>query len=332
MVELLVVVAIIGLLVALLLPAIQAAREAARRLQCKNHLKQIALAMLNHESSQRHLPTGGWGYRWVGDAASGYGEDQPGGWAYNILEYLENGPARELGGAIKYDLSLRNTISDQRHDEMRQLVTTPLGVFMCPSRREARGYPLVDSQFGYLAWNTRHCEAVPSGLATCLVARGDYRANAGNKNRGEEVGPTPRSIPGHQWRFRNTVQNGVVYQRSEVGMQKITDGASHTLLVGEKSMNPRDYTTGLHSSDDQCVFTGHDQDNAGYTASGQDRMPPVQDGNLLSDFTRWRFGSAHPGGMHSARCDGSVDNVSYEIDEDVFAGLGGRNDGDEQKP
>ena len=91
LVELLVVIAIIGLLVALLLPAIQASRESARKVQCRNNLKQIATAFLNHESSQGHLPTSGWGYKWVGVRDAGYGMDQPGGWAFNILEYLEEG-------------------------------------------------------------------------------------------------------------------------------------------------------------------------------------------------------------------------------------------------
>ena len=89
LVELLVVIAIIGILVALLLPAIQAAREAARRNACKNQLKQLALGCMNYESSIKHLPSGGWGSKWLGDADRGSGPNQSGGWIYNILPFIE---------------------------------------------------------------------------------------------------------------------------------------------------------------------------------------------------------------------------------------------------
>ena len=67
-VELLVVMAIIGMLIALLLPAVQAIRESARRLQCRNNLKQLGLGVLQHVDAHQQYPTGGWGWSWVGDA------------------------------------------------------------------------------------------------------------------------------------------------------------------------------------------------------------------------------------------------------------------------
>ena len=90
LVELLVVITIIGVLIALLLPAVQAAREAARRTQCSNNLKQLALSSLNLEQTQLHFPTGGWGFLYTGDPNLGTGRNQPGGWLFNLLPFLES--------------------------------------------------------------------------------------------------------------------------------------------------------------------------------------------------------------------------------------------------
>jgi len=100
LVELLVVVAIIGLLVALLLPAVELAREAARRSQCANHLKQLSLAAAAHQDVNQFFPTGGWGGGWVGDANRGFGPKQPGGWIYNVLPYTEQINLHNLGQGL----------------------------------------------------------------------------------------------------------------------------------------------------------------------------------------------------------------------------------------
>lgn len=325
LVELLVVIAIIGTLVALLLPAIQSARESARRTQCKNHLKQLALGMLVHESTQGHFPTGGWGYRVVGDAESGYGKGQPGGWAYNILEYIDQSRRRELGGPILRELSNFRNVPKDQYLEMNELVSTPIPMLMCPSRRPAIAYPLIDRSFPYLAYNAQECKAGTAHAPKCFVARGDYRANAGNANRGEEPAGVLFS-PTYKWFSDKARQTGVVFQRSEIEARQLIDGASHTALLGEKSLNPVDYDTGEHSSDDQCVFTGHDQDNEGYTANGSEKMPPLRDGEGTRNATRWRFGGPHDSGINMALCDGSVDMIPFDVDADVFALLGGRDD------
>lgn len=324
LVELLVVIAIIGILVALLLPAVQAAREAARRSSCKNNLKQMALACLNHESSHSHLPTSGWGWRWQPDPDKGYGKNQPGGWSFGILPYVEEQALRDLV-AGEDDRAAREA-------KMLQLVQTPIDLFTCPSRREPRLYPVVRNS--NLAENLRSCRE-----GDCQVARTDYAANAGNAVPSGQGGPPSLAAVNTYTGWVTKSQNGLMFQRSEVRLAQITDGTSKTALIGEKYMDPEQYLSGSDPADDQNIFVGHDQDNLRYTGrwTGPDNTGDMQVWMPFNDTSgfypkeangdiRPSFGSAHAGTMNMAFCDGSVRSIEYDIDEVVYFLYGGRDD------
>jgi type II secretory pathway pseudopilin PulG len=94
--RLLVVIAIIGTLAGLILPAVQSAREAGRLNACRNNLVQLTKGLIHHETSKGYFPSGGWGPAWLGVAARHSDSSQPGSWIFSLMPYIEEGNTRKI--------------------------------------------------------------------------------------------------------------------------------------------------------------------------------------------------------------------------------------------
>ncbi len=233
LIELLVVIAIIGVLIGLLLPAVQGAREAARRMQCSNHLKQIGLAMHNYHSAYNQLPTGYYSYKtkdgngpatlkidaltW--DAGPGWG------WGAMILPFLEQAAIAEQ---IRYDRPIWEL-------EHANVITTKIPGFLCPSATEGDDAFMVQNEVG--------TPLIVDGRQIQL-GRSHYVVNHGQESCWDECGAVPTGIV-----FDNIytavvksvdidgdtarVADGPFYRNSKVGFRNILDGTTHTILAGE---------------------------------------------------------------------------------------------------
>ena len=312
LVELLVVIAIIGILIGMLLPAVQAVREAARRISCANQLRQLALAYHLHHDTQNAFPSGGWGFNWVGDADAGLGPTQPGSWAFSLLPFVEQGNL--FDSVTDGD---RLTITQQQMDLAAAACQTPLEGYFCPSRRSAINRPRLwrDPDVGY-AHNASDVDT---------EARSDYAANAGDVVIKWSAGPTPEEGLQGQG-FINNVNNnstGITFQRSTIGFAAITDGTSNTVMIGEKHLFDENYENGRDSGDDMSYLCGDDFDMQRWT-----NLPPLPDSDVGSgDRSVTSFGSAHNGGLNMANVDASTRFVSFDVDEVVYQNQGNRSDG-----
>lgn len=243
----------------------------------------------------------------MGDADRGYGRDQPGGWVYSILAFIEEDALRQLPADGKPD-----EITQQQMDGALKLITTPVATMICPTRRSA----------ALLKGETDAINA-PESEFNC---RTDYGASAGS--RANTVGserpkefdwPTPKNAA-----FRNpktNQHNGICYQISNVNLREVTDGSSKTYAVGEKYVNPDNYESGTDTSYNNPMFMGDGRETMLHTTE-----VPLRDTPGIGP--RYSFGSAHPGGWNVAFCDGSVRMMSYDIDALAHRYMGVRNDGE----
>ena len=321
LVELLVVISIIGVLIGLLAPAVQAAREAARRIQCRSNLKQLGLAALNFESSQRQLPSGGWGYQWQGFADLSSAASQPGSWTFSLLPYLEQSPLYHLG-------SYRSPAS-QLDQALQQRLSSPVPVYNCPSRRGGEVQQFDPSCLS--------CP-LPIGVSTPLpgTVRNDYAANVG------DGAPDPNELdnwPINFWGPADAAEaslltrsnrwpqppgdwSGVSWLRRGVRLAELIDGTSHVFLFGEKYIMRDAYHNGTDWGDNEPLYGGFNNDNH---RSTHPHWPLMRD--KRGEMSIGSFGSAHGSGVNFVLADGSVHQIAYTIDSHVYRYLGNRRDG-----
>jgi len=300
LVELLVVIAIIGILVSLLLPAVQAAREAARRIQCTNNLKQIGLAIHNFHTQHGGIPPA---------CMNGMGEIT---WAVRLLPFLEEEAHFEAWDIDHSSAYYRTTNLAREHQ---------VAAYYCPSRR-------TPPQLSKEGWHRGPFRAGPGAL-------GDYAGCYGNRLPGGDGGPEGRRLETGAFAccgryhivygYLNLSIDGFTYP---VSFKDITDGLSKTLFVGEKHVRPDEF--GRAVGGDTSIYSDDFYEPMGRIAgSGVDGDFPFAEGaqNDLAAWRKWQFGSEHPGGCQFVLGDGSVTLLSVSINNIVLGRLADRADG-----
>jgi prepilin-type processing-associated H-X9-DG protein len=320
-VELLVVITIIGILIALLLPAVQAAREAARRMQCSGNFKQVGLALQNYHSIYNCFPQGT-----TNSPKLNY---EGFSWATRLLPYLEQ---QSIFDQIDWKSNGYVGTADKNGKLVRNLIVP---AYDCPSTPCNR-------ISGYANSSYATGEAYPLQIG-CMVGIAGAIPDAAGQNRCDSSSyPTANR---HAW-------NGVLFGQSNVRVADIIDGTSNVICVGETSdwgqvagspgkpydcrgMFPHGWLIGAdrqkpaeYMAEDPRMFTTtvintrslNSKTCEAGAASGANSAGTNYDNNLPIQ-------SAHPGGAHLLFCDGSVQFLSENILFDLFKLLAIRDSG-----
>ena len=292
LIEILVVIAIIGILIGLLMPAVQSAREAANRTHCANNLKQIGLAMHLYHGEHKHLPP------------SRIGLMEGPSWAWQILPYVEqNNLYQQWQPGFPYPgMAPGSAITANAKKQASKIMSSVVPLFFCPTRRapESAG-PAIPLQ-------QPRAECMMEG-PTLPGAVGDYAASIGTTGFDYTimvVGSPP--IPA----------NGCFQALVGVRFADIRDGLSNTLLVGEKHVPAgmeRQYPW------DYSLYDG--EYPVGNTRAAGPGFPLAVSPNDLG----LKFGSLHPGNCQFVSADGSVRLIVNSIDPVVLGLLSQRDDG-----
>jgi prepilin-type N-terminal cleavage/methylation domain-containing protein len=305
LIELLVVIAIIAVLIALLLPAVQQAREAARRTQCKNNLKQLGLALHNYHDTANTFPPG-----WVsGNFATTAGEATIWSWGALILPELDQAPLYNTvqPGTLRMDQSLA------AGGAAATALTSPLSAFRCASD-PGPGLNTFDGSLGTNATMTTdfntYNRKVTNGTANVSIATSNFVMVA---DTGDSITPGMIATFGTYG-----PPNGVGYEDSRISFRDITDGASNTLMVGERAFNIKSLNIGAGNA------LGFSPATAGGSSANQQCRSclavvgiPYWGLNqtvINPDHQSRGFSSNHVGGVQFLLADGSVRFISENID------------------
>lgn len=301
LIEMVVVIGVIGILVALLLPAVQSARETARRSNCMSNLRQIGLAVLQYETSQGAFPPG-----YISNYDSRYNMltnqstlCDPYFWDKSLfMMILPNIEQNAMYNNINQSVSINSKENLSSH-------AIVLSVFICPSDSNAL---FKDTISHPKDWVLEFFCPMPTGMSLEL-ARSSYMGNFGSL----EI-LTTKNLPDCQYHPSVTSQlNGVFNKKSPIRVSDITDGLSHTQFFTERVMAPT-------ASD---LFKPYDI-RMGWYVSGQlsyslsTNMYPVNVRSKTSMDSKYAWmrsaSSQHPGGVNLLMGDNSVRFVKETID------------------
>lgn len=310
LIELLVVISIIGILIGLLLPAVQKVRESANKISCTNNLKQIGLALHNHLNVFNGFPSAGFGGGYAPHPDKS-GINQPGNWVYSILPFVEQEALHKMGTGLA-----GKNLEDANLNRMQ----FPLKIFICPSRRTSTLYPLGNDD--------TFVRSPPLCSFITRSAKNDYAMNGGDIFIDHGSGPNNLiDAENGSYIFPSAGNHrGLNFVNHMFKIDDIKDGSSNTYLVGEKclsfiSVQDPSSTWG----DDQAIFVSDVMDairysevKGTYCLPKQDRLGPDTMAEMLS------FGSPHAGGFSMVFADARVQMVSYGIKESVHRGLSTR--------
>jgi type II secretory pathway pseudopilin PulG len=325
----LVVIAIIGILVALLLPAIQAAREAARRAQCQNHLKNVALAILNYESAKKRFPPG--------FVSSGPGAVEAWGWSTFALPYLEEQaiydqmrPSETFIQPVQASRTgkrnLADLIANYKAGVASELLPlqTKVTVFRCPSDSVADLIPENPTAQSSPTASTPQCNV---GTTTDEHTQWDRYFNGiqvASSNYVGSKGTIDSDCPGittAPWapNTERCADTGIFFGSSQVSIKQVTDGTSKTFMVGERDKFCYASTwVGVRNPPGPDAWSGNWVLGHTATPHGKLNFQCTNDHNTCTEG----FSSSHPGGAYFAFCDGTVHFINDDISFDDLVGQG----------